>query len=116
VFKTWQGGEPEYSLMSPDAGPNHLMIDGSFTDEGLRRLEGLDGLFGFTLSRTPAHSRDTSMTSAAFAPLARLPRLGFFGCEGELCDDAAMRHIAAMPRLRMLLAQARSRPTKGSRP
>ena len=38
-------------------------------------------------------------------PLAELPNLGALGCDGKLCDDTAMRHIAAIPRLRMLMAQ-----------
>lgn len=37
--------------------------------------------------------------------LADLPNVGFLGCEGKLCNDEAMRHICAMPRLRMLMAQ-----------
>jgi len=37
--------------------------------------------------------------------LRRLPRLGFFGCEGARCDDEAMREIAAMPQMRMLMSQ-----------
>jgi hypothetical protein len=38
-------------------------------------------------------------------PLAELPNLGALGCEGKLCNDIGMRHIAAIPRLRMLMAQ-----------
>jgi hypothetical protein len=34
-----------------------------------------------------------------------LLNLGFLGCEGQLCNDEAMRHIAAIPGLRMLMAQ-----------
>ena len=29
----------------------------------------------------------------------------FLGCPGEICDDDAMRHIGALPNLRMLMAQ-----------
>ena len=47
VFKTWQGGEPRYDLMSfGDADPNFLMLDGPFTDAGFAALAGLDGIFG----------------------------------------------------------------------
>ena len=47
VFKTWQGGEPAYGLMSfGDAEPNFLMVDGPFTDAGFAGLSGLDGVFG----------------------------------------------------------------------
>src|SRR6185295_16951701 len=37
--------------------------------------------------------------------LAGLGNLGYLGCQGELCDDNAMQHIAAIPRLRMLMGQ-----------
>jgi hypothetical protein len=37
--------------------------------------------------------------------LEGLPNLGFLGCQDELCDDDAMRHIAAIPKLRMLMGQ-----------
>ena len=37
--------------------------------------------------------------------LATLPHLGWLGGTGALSDDAAMRQIAAMPALRMLMCQ-----------
>jgi hypothetical protein len=100
VFKSWQGGEVGYSLMSADARPNHLMIDGPFTDEGLACLAGLDGLFGLSF-----FWHCPSFTAAGLAVLRQLPRLGFLGCQGERCDDEAMRQIAAIPNLRMLMGQ-----------
>jgi hypothetical protein len=100
VFKTWRGGESKYSLMSPDAEPNHLLLDGPFTDEGLAHLEGLDGLFGLSF-----FWHVTAMTPGGLKSLAGLPNLGFLGCEGKLCNDEAMRRIAAIPQLRMLMAQ-----------
>ena len=99
AFKTWQGGEMTYELMSFDADP-HLLLDGPFTDRGLAGLAGLDGLFGLSFFW---HSH--AFTGDGLASLARLPRLGFLGCQGDRCDDAAMRRIAAMPSLRMLMAQ-----------
>jgi hypothetical protein len=36
---------------------------------------------------------------------ADLAHLAYLGCQDALCDDDAMRHIAALPRLRMLMAQ-----------
>lgn len=100
IFKTWQGGDVKYSLMSPDAEPNHLLLDGPLTDAGLRSLAGLDGLFGLSLFwHVPA------LTPDGLAVLAGMANLGFLGCEGKLCDDVAMRHIAAIPKLRMLMAQ-----------
>lgn len=100
VFKTWQGGEVKYSLMSPDAEPNHLLIDGPVTNRGLRTLAGLDGLFGLSL-----FWHVSALTPAGLGFLRDLSNLGFLGCEGQLCSDEAMRHISAIPRLRMLMAQ-----------
>lgn len=100
MFKTWQGGDPSYSLVSFEAEPNHLLIDGPFTNKGLAYLAGLDGLFGLSFFR---HS--SAITSEGLRSLADLAHLGFLGCGGELCDDGAMRLISAMPRLGMLMCQ-----------
>jgi hypothetical protein len=100
TFKTWHGGAPEYGLMAFEAKPNHLMLDGPFTDAGLARLAGLDGVFGLGF-----FWHCPNFTAAGLAALRDLPRLGFLGCGGERCDDGAMRHIAAIPCLRMLMAQ-----------
>ena len=100
IFKTWHGGEIKYGLMSAEAEPNHLLIDGEFTDAGLAGLTGLEGLFALTFFwHCPA------FTAAGLEPLQRLPNLGFLGCQDEHCDDEAMRHIAAIPGLRMLMGQ-----------
>lgn len=100
VFKTWRGGEMKYSLMSPDAEPNHLLLDGPFTDRGLLGISGLDGLFGLSF-----FWHISAITAEGLKPLANLPMLGFLGCEGNLCNDVAMRHIAEIPGLRMLMGQ-----------
>jgi hypothetical protein len=34
-----------------------------------------------------------------------LSNLAFLGCQDQICDDDAMRHIAALPKLRMLMGQ-----------
>ena len=100
IFKTWQGGEIKYALMSAEAEPNHLLIDGPFTDSGLAGMAGLEGLYALSFfQHCPA------FTSAGLAPLRHLPKLGFLGCQDQHCDDEAMRHIAAIPRLRMLMGQ-----------
>lgn len=100
LFKTWHGGDISYGLTKADATPNHLMLDGPFTDQGLASLVGLDGLFALSLFW---HSK--AFTSSGLAALRELLNLGFLSCGDELCDDIAMRHIGGMPRLRMLLAQ-----------
>jgi hypothetical protein len=107
-FKAWQGGEPTYSLMSAKAGPTYLVLDGPFTDSGLAKLKGLDGLFGLSFFW---HS--PNFTSKGLKSLARLPHLGFLGCEGAHCDDEAMRHIAALPQLRMLMGQGAVATSRG---
>jgi hypothetical protein len=99
-FKTWQGVQPHFGLMSFEAEPIHLLIDGPFTNAGLASLNGLEGLLGLSFFwHTPG------LTSDALGALAGLPNLTFLGCQGRLCDDTAMRHIAAVPRLRMLMGQ-----------
>jgi hypothetical protein len=100
VFKTWQGGDISYSLMSADAEPNHLLVDGPFTNKGLASVAGLDGLFALSF-----FWHVSALTAGGLKPLADLPNLGFLGCQDELCNDEAMRHIAAIPRLRMLMGQ-----------
>jgi hypothetical protein len=86
--------------MSAEAEPNRLLLDGPFTDTGLAGLAGLDGLYGLTFFwHCPA------FTSSGLEPLKALPNLGFLGCQDQHCDDEAMRHIAAIPRLRMLMGQ-----------
>ena len=100
VFKTWNGGENNYELMSAEVQPNHLMIDGSFTNEGFKDISGLHGLFGFSVFW---HS--PTITPSALALIKDLPHLGFLGFGGNLCDDEAMHHISTMPHLRKLMAQ-----------
>jgi hypothetical protein len=100
AFKTWQGGEIKYDLISFGAEPTNLLLDGPFTDKGMEAVAGLDGLFGLSF-----FWHVSQLTPAGLKPLAGLANLGFLGCQGELCDDAAMRNIAALPRLRMLMGQ-----------
>jgi hypothetical protein len=77
-----------------------LLIDGPFSNAGVASLVGLDGLFALTF-----FWHCPEFTSAGLAPLRQLSNLGFLGCQNQHCDDEAMRHIAAMPWLRMLLGQ-----------
>jgi hypothetical protein len=100
IFRTWHGSNVEYSLMSADAEPSHLLIDGPFTNAGLANLAALQGLAGLTFFwHCPA------FTAAGLEPLRYVPNLAFLGCQDEHCDNPAMRHIAAIPRLRMLMGQ-----------
>ena len=100
AYRTWRDAEVSYDLMSFQGEPNNLLIDGPFTNRGLARLAGLDGLFSLSLFW---HSH--AFTGDGLAVLSELPNLGFVGCQGERCDDAAMRSIARIPTLRMLMAQ-----------
>jgi hypothetical protein len=110
VFKTWQGGELKYSLMDSEAGPTQLTLDGPLTDAGVTMLAGLAGLFALSFFwHTPV------LTPNGLAALAALPHLGLLGCEGQLCDDTAMRHISRLPRLRMLQAQGTVATDEGFR-
>jgi hypothetical protein len=81
-------------------GGAHLLIDGPFTDAGLVSLAGLAGIVDLDL-----FWHVTNLTSAGFVHLRALPNLVQLGADGKLSDNEAMRHFAAMPRLRTLRAQ-----------
>ena len=100
AFKSWQGGEIEYGLMAFSAEPTNLLIDGPFTRKGLDTLRGLDGVFGLSFFWHTSRLRGEDLQS-----LDGLSNLGYLGCQGALCDDKAMRHIATIPKLRMLMGQ-----------
>jgi hypothetical protein len=97
MFKSWQGGETSYALMEFEAEPTYLLFPPvHFTEQGLDRLVGLEGLFALNIDGP------VQVTAEGIAPLAQLPNLGWLGVDPT---DEAMRHIAAMPRLRMLMCQ-----------
>ena len=100
AFKTWHGEEAKYGLMSFGAEPTNLLIDGPFTRKGLDSLRGLDGLDGLSFFWHTTNLRGDDLQC-----LDSLSKLSFLGCQGALCDDDAMRHIAALPKLRMLMGQ-----------
>jgi hypothetical protein len=77
-----------------------LLLDGPFTDEGLASLRGLAGIQDLDL-----FWHVSEITAAGFAHLVELPNLMALGCDGKLSSDAAMVHIAAMPKLRRLRIQ-----------
>jgi hypothetical protein len=100
VFKTSQAEEPRFGLMSFSAEPTNLLIDGPFTRKGLNNLRGLDGLIGLSLFWHTSGVRSDDLQC-----LDGLANLAFLGCPDKLCDNEAMRHIAALPKLRMLMGQ-----------
>ena len=100
AFKSWQGGEERYDLMAFEAKPTNLLLDGPFTGKGLSSLTGLEGVFGLSF-----FWHTSAITPEDLKALPGLPNLGYLGCQGDLCNDVAMRHIAAIPRLRMLMGQ-----------
>ena len=79
---------------------SRLLLDGPFTNAGLAALAGLDGVFELDL-----FWHVDRITTDGFAHLANLPNLVALGCDGKLSDDVAMRHIAALPRLKRLRIQ-----------
>ena len=100
AFKSWQGGEIKYGLMSFSGEPTNLLIDGPFTGHGIANLRGLDGIFGLSFFWHTSRLRGDDLQF-----LNGLSNLGFLGCHDKLCDDEAMRHIAALPKLHMLRGQ-----------
>jgi len=99
-FKTLPAEEPDYGLMSFSVTPTNLLIDGPFTRKGVDGLRGLDGLLGLSFFRHTSHLRGDDLQC-----LDGFSNLVFLGCPGQICDDDAMRHIAALPKLRMLMGQ-----------
>jgi len=110
TFKSWQGGEIKYGLMSFDGEPTNLLIDGPFTGNGLASLRGLDGVFGLSFFWHTSRLRGDDLRF-----LDGLSNLGYLGCQGELCNDEAMQHIAALPKLRMLMGQGTVATDEGFR-
>jgi len=97
VYKSWHGGEPKMALVSYHSAPNQLSLRGPFTDRGMERMRGLDGLFGLNID-----DRNLAITAVALEPLVSLPHLGWLAVDAK---DDWMPHIAAMPQLRFLGAQ-----------
>ena len=97
VFKTWQDGEEQMALLRFDARPNFLMLNGSFTNQGIAQLVGLDGLYSLNLG-----GRQHAVTGVGLAPLAALPHLAMLAFDAT---DESMPYIAALPHLRFLMCQ-----------
>jgi len=97
AFGSWQGGTTSYAMMAFDAEPTYLLLNPApFASGGLERLVGLDGLFALNIDGP------TVMSAGALAPLTQLPNLGWLGVDPA---DDAMRVVASLPRLRMLMCQ-----------
>ena len=77
-----------------------LLLDGPFSNAGLAALAGLDGIFELDL-----FWHVDRITTDGFSHLLKLPNLQVLGCDGNLSDDTAMRHIGAMPRLKRVRVQ-----------
>ena len=97
VFRTWQGGEERLDLLAWNASPNFLVLRGPFTDRGLARLRGLDGLFALNLD-----DARLAVTAGCLDTLRELPRLARLSVDGT---DAWMPGLAALPYLRFLSVQ-----------
>ena len=110
AFKSWQGGEIKYGLMSFSAEPTNLLIDGPLTGKGLANLRGLDGVFGLSFFWHTSRLRGDDLQF-----LNGLSNLGYLGCHDKLCDDEGMRHIATLPKLRMLMGQGAVATDEGFR-
>ncbi len=96
-FASWQGGDAEMSLTSYEASPTYLLLRGPFTDQGMRHLSRLDGLFALNID-----AAELGITPAGLVPLIGLPQLGWLAVDAT---DESMTHIARMPRLRFLGCQ-----------
>ncbi|HLK66559.1 MAG TPA: ankyrin repeat domain-containing protein [Bryobacteraceae bacterium] len=90
-LKKWEGGGEKAA---------RLLLDGPFTNQGLASLAGLEGIADLDL-----FWHVDQITADGFAHLVNMPNLMALGCDGELSSDAAMHHIAAIPRLQRLRAQ-----------
>ena len=108
LLKRWHGREMTSGDTEAAAHGAHLLIDGPFSNQGLASLAGLEGVVELDLFW---HVK--GITSDGFAHLVHLPHLGALGCDGKLSDDAAMRHIAAIPQLRRLRAQESAATDEG---
>lgn len=108
MLKKWHGGDIATGDKAAIEKASHLLIDGPFTNRGLAGLAGLEGVFDLDL-----FWHVTGITADGFASLVHLPNLSILGCDGELSNNTAMGHIAAIPRLRRLRAQESAATDEG---
>jgi hypothetical protein len=100
MFTTPRKTKIDFAVMGDIAEAVHLLLDGPITNEGLANLRGLDGLEQLGL-----FWNTTAITSAGLAHVTAMKSLTSLNCDGRICDDVAMRHFAAIPRLKKLVAQ-----------
>lgn len=100
LLKKWHGPQLASGAKEELDNAPRLLIDGPFTNQGLASLAGLEGVAELDL-----FWHVSGITTDAFVHLIQLPNLASLGCDGDLSDDTAMRHIARIPRLRKLRAQ-----------
>ena len=97
VFKSWEGGQAELSLLDRNSLPTHLSLRGTFTDRGMQHLRGLDGLFSLDIDDSRL-----AITAAGLEPLTSLAHLTALSVDAK---DDWMAYIATMPQLRYLAVQ-----------
>ena len=97
MLKTWQCEEPRLALFDFSPRSTFLMLRGPFTDAGMARLAGLDGLYGVNVD-----SSQLRITGASLTGLATLPHFCWLAFDAK---DDSMPYIAALPHLRFLMCQ-----------
>ena len=85
----------EVKTESSESKPNQVELRGTFNDEGLERMRGLDGLAALSVNDAPISAR-------GMRPLISLANLEWLSVDPK---DDWMQYIAAMPVLRHLGAQ-----------
>ena len=98
---------PRFRTAFPDE-ETALLVDGPITNSGWKALVELEGVRHLDLFW---HVK--GLTSDAFEVLPRMTNLESFGCDGELSNDRAMSHYAAIPRLKKLRAQGTAATDEG---
>lgn len=93
----WEGAGGGQQLTSDEPSANNLFLRGRFTDDGLRHLNGLDGLAGLDVE-----AAELGLTSRGIGALASLPHLERLAVYAL---DEMMPSIAALPGLRFFSCQ-----------
>jgi hypothetical protein len=97
VFRTWRDGESRIGLLSADAQPNQLALQGAITNAGIAALDGLNGLFALGLD-----SESIRVSARGLGALQLLEHLSWLSIDAT---DETMGAIAELPHLRHLGCQ-----------